>query len=121
VSFLKSHLAEWVVDVRISDRLTDSPVCLVASDKDADLNVTKILKANQNYDAKTKPVLEINASHPLIDQLDAMAAVSVQSTALCDAADLLFDQARIIQGEPVNDPTAFARRMADFLRRGLVA
>lgn len=121
VSFLKSHLAEWVADVRISDRLTDSPVCLVASDKDADLNVTKILKANQNYDAKTKPVLEINASHPLIDQLDSLATVSIKSAALCDAADLLFDQARIIQGEPVNDPTAFARRMADFLRRGLAA
>jgi molecular chaperone HtpG len=121
ISFLKSHLGEWVSDVRVSDRLTDSPVCLVASDKDADLNVTRILKANQNYDAKTKPVLEINANHPLIDQLDALASTSAQSQSLCDAADLLLDQARIIQGEPVNDPTAFARRMGDFLRRGLVA
>ena len=121
IAFLKSHLSEWVTDVRVSDRLTDSPVCLVASDKDADLNVTRILKANQNYDAKTKPVLEINADHPLIDQLDALAETSTESQALCDAADLLLDQARIIQGEPVNDPTAFARRMADFLRRGLAA
>ncbi|HAJ89913.1 MAG TPA: molecular chaperone HtpG [Rhodospirillaceae bacterium] len=121
ISFLKIHLNEWVSDVRVSDRLTDSPVCLVASDKDADLNVTRILKANQNYDAKAKPVLEINADHPLIDQLDALAETSTESPALCDAADLLLDQARIIQGEPVNDPTAFARRMADFLRRGLAA
>jgi molecular chaperone HtpG len=94
---------------------------LVAADKDADLNVARILKVNQNYDAKAKPVLEINAAHPLIDQLDAMAETSTESMALRDAADLLFDQARIIQGEPVNDPTAFARRMADFLRRGLAA
>jgi molecular chaperone HtpG len=86
ISFLKSHLGEWVSDVRVSDRLTDSPVCLVASDKDADLNVTRILKANQNYDAKTKPVLEINANHPLIDQLDALASTSAQSQSLCDAA-----------------------------------
>jgi molecular chaperone HtpG len=121
IAFLKSHLSEWVNDVRVSDRLTDSPVCLVASDKDADLNVTRILKANQNYDAKTKPVLEINADHPLIDQLDALAETSTESMAFCDAADLLLDQARIIQGQPVNDPTAFARRMADFLRRGLAA
>lgn len=121
ISFLKTHLDEWVTDVRVSDRLTDSPVCLVASDKDADLNVTRILKANQNYDAKTKPVLEINANHPLIDQLDAMATTSTESQSLRDVADLLFDQARIIQGEPVNDPTAFARRMGDFLRRGLRA
>lgn len=121
ISFLKIHLNEWVSDVRVSDRLTDSPVCLVASDKDADLNVTRILKANQNYDAKAKPVLEINADHPLIDQLDALAETSTESPALCDAADLLLDQARIIQGEPVSDPTAFARRMADFLRRGLAA
>lgn len=121
IAFLKTHLGEWVSDVRISDRLTDSPVCLVAADKDADLNVARILKVNQNYDAKAKPVLEINADHPLIDQLDAMAETSTESTGLRDAADLLFDQARIIQGEPVNDPTAFARRMADFLRRGLAA
>jgi molecular chaperone HtpG len=121
IAFLKAHLTEWVSDVRVSDRLTDSPVCLVAADKDADLNVARILKVNQNYDAKAKPVLEINAAHPLIDQLDAMAETSTESMALRDAADLLFDQARIIQGEPVNDPTAFARRMADFLRRGLAA
>lgn len=121
IAFLKDHLAEWVNDVRVSDRLTDSPVCLVAAEKDADLNVTRILKANQNYDSKSKPVFEINADHPLIDQLDALAETSTESQALCDAADLLFDQARIIQGEPVNDPTAFARRMADFLRRGLAA
>lgn len=121
LAFLKSHLGDQVSDVRVSDRLTDSPVCLVAGDRDADLNVAKILKANQNYDAKGKPVLEINADHPLIDQLDAMAETSTESVALRDAADLLFDQAKIIQGEPVNDPTAFARRMADFLRRGLAA
>jgi len=121
ITFLKSHLEEWVSDVRVSDRLTDSPVCLVASDKDADLNVTRILKANQNYDAKTKPVLEINAGHPLIDQLDSMAVISTQTESLRDAADLLFDQALIIQGQPVNDPSAFAKRMANFLRRGLAA
>lgn len=121
LAFLKTHLADSVSDVRVSDRLTDSPVCLVASDKDADLNVARILKVNQNYDVKTRPVLEINADHPLIDQLDAMADTSTESAALADAADLLLDQARIIQGEPIPDPTAFARRMADFLRRGLAA
>lgn len=121
IAFLKTHLGDFISDVRVSDRLTDSPVCLVAGDKDADLNVARILKVNQNYDAKAKPVLEINADHPLIDQLDALAETSTESLALCDAADLLLDQARIIQGEPVNDPTAFARRMADFLRRGLAA
>lgn len=121
IAFLRSRLGEEVSDVRISDRLTDSPVCLVASDSDADLNVARILKVNQNYDAKTRPVLEINADHPLIDQLDALAETSTESVALCDAADLLFDQAKIIQGEPITDPAGFARRMADFLRRGLAA
>lgn len=121
LAFLKTHLGDEVSDVRVSDRLTDSPVCLVAGDKDADLNVARILKANQNYEAKAKPVLEINANHALIDQLDAMAETSTESVALKDAADLLLDQAKIIQGEPISDPTAFARRMADFLRRGLAA
>ena len=121
LAFLKTHLADSVSDVRVSDRLTDSPVCLVASDTEADLNVARILKVNQNYDVKARPVLEINADHPLIDQLDALAETSTESVALQDAADLLLDQARIIQGQPVDDPAAFARRMADFLRRGLAA
>jgi molecular chaperone HtpG len=120
-SYLKDRLKEYVSDVRTSSRLTDSPVCLVASDQDVDLHMGRVLKIHQHYETKVKPVLEINPDHPLIAQLDALAASGTESSRLADAADLLLDQARIIQGEPVADPAGFARRMADFMRHGLAA
>ena len=121
IAYLKDHLKEFIDDVRVSDRLTDSPVCLVAPENDVDLNMGRVLKIHQQYQTKAKPVLEINARHPLIEQLNMLADTGGESDSLRDAADLLFDQARIIQGEPVADPAGFARRMAQFLQRGLAA
>ncbi len=121
LAYLSMQLKDNVSAVRISTRLTDSPVCLIAGDANMDLNMGRVMKLHQNYDAPDKPVLEINPSHPLIAQLSKMAERGDSNPALEDAASLLFDQARIIQGEPVNDPVSFARKMADFMRKGLAA
>ena len=121
IAFLAGQLSDRVSKVRISDRLTDSPVCLVASEQDVDLHMGRVLKIHQQYEAKGKPVLEINPAHPLIAKLDGLAKAANDQATLEDAAELLFDQAMIIQGEPVRDPSSFARRMAKFLSKGLVA
>lgn len=118
IATLKDLLKEDVGDVRISNRLTDSPVCLVAGDNDVDMNMERVLKMHQKYEAKSKRVLEINGTHPLITRL---AHEAKDSAAFTDAAYLLLDQARIIQGEPVPDPANFARRMAAFMQKGLAA
>lgn len=115
---LKETLKDEVSDVRLSDRLTDSPVCLVAGDRDVDMHMERILKIHQKYEAAAKRVLEINGQHPLIKRL---ANEQKDSKAFTDAAYLLLDQARIIQGEPVPDPATFARRMASFMEKGLAA
>ncbi len=115
---LKDLLKDDVSDVRISSRLTDSPVCLVAGDDGVDMHMERVLKMHQNYEATAKRVLEINGNHPLITRL---ADEAKESTNFADAAYLLLDQARIIQGEPVPDPTSFARRMANFMQKGLAA
>lgn len=115
---LKETLKEEVSDVRLSDRLTDSPVCLVAGDRDVDMHMERILKIHQKYEAQAKRVLEINGQHPLIKRL---AAEQKDSKTFTDVAYLLLDQARIIQGEPVPDPATFARRMASFIEKGLAA
>lgn len=115
---LKELLKNDVSDVRISSRLTDSPVCLVAGDDGVDMHMERVLKMHQNYEATAKRVLEINGSHPLITRL---ADEAKESANFADAAFLLLDQARIIQGEPVPDPTSFARRMASFMQKGLAA
>ena len=113
---MKTILEEDVDNVRISKRLTDSPVCLVAPDAGVDMNMERVLKIHQNYQGQTKPVLEINGKHSLIKKLETLEHASEDFT---DATKLLFDQARIIQGEPIKDPSNFAKRMASFMEKGL--
>lgn len=112
---LKEILKDHVEDVRLSRRLTESPVCLVAPDNAVDMHMERVLKIHQKYESQTKPVLEINGNHPLIGKLNDVTSEDDKQ----DAAWLLLEQARIIQGEPVSDPSAFARRLSSFMQRGL--
>jgi molecular chaperone HtpG len=116
---LKELLKEEVEDVRVSKRLTDSPVCLVAPEGGVDMQMERVLKINQKYAGGGKPILEINAGHALIKKLSTMAENNNAPKELSDAAHLLLDQARIIQGQPVADAGDFARRMADFMQKAL--
>ncbi|NCT40341.1 MAG: molecular chaperone HtpG [Alphaproteobacteria bacterium] len=113
---MKSILEDEVDSVRISKRLTDSPVCLVAPEGAVDMNMERVLKIHQNYQGQSKPVLEINAKHSLIKKLETLEPASENFS---DATKLLLDQARIIQGEAIKDPSGYARRMANFMERGL--
>lgn len=119
---LSEELKKEIKQVRISKRLTDSPVCLVADDAGVDMHMERVLKIQQKYEpANNKKILEINAGHALIQKLAIIAKANKDSASLKDAARLLYDQACIIQGEPVGDPSSFVKRMADFMQRGLAA
>jgi molecular chaperone HtpG len=118
VAGIKLALGDAVKDVRLSKRLTDSPVCLVAEDGDMDINLQKILKAH-NRAGDIARVLEINPRHALVKRLAALAAKDGAADALNDPAHLLLDQARIFEGEPLPDPKAFITRMAAVMERGL--
>ncbi len=113
---LANILRDRVQNVRRSQRLSGSPVCLVAADNSVDMHMERVLKIHQKYEASTKPVLEINPNHPLIKLLAQQAQAGVD---IAEAADLLLDQAFIIQGEPLADPSAFARRMSEIMLRAL--
>lgn len=121
IALLKLTLGDAVKDVRRSERLTDSAVCLVADDGDMDIHLQRLLKQHGQLgaDADAKRVLELNPSHPLIRRLAEKAGQDGAADALEDAAYLLLDQARIVEGESLPDPVAFARRMASFVERGL--
>ena len=121
-ALLKLTLADAVKDVRESNRLTDSAVCLVAADDDMDMHIERLLRQHKQVDVAAKRILEINPKHPLIRQLAETVAEkgSEASGDLDDVAWLLLDQARIIEGETPPDPAAFARRMADMITKGLV-
>ncbi|MBT5665751.1 MAG: molecular chaperone HtpG, partial [Rhodospirillaceae bacterium] len=120
IAALKLSLGDAVKDVRSSQRLTESAVCLVADDGDMDMNLERMLKAHNQLDAQSPRVLEINPKHALIKQLSATTEAD-GADAVRDAALLLLDQARIIEGETLADPAAFARRMSAVMQKGLSA
>ena len=121
IALFKSQLGERVKDVRPSARLTDSAVCLVADEQSLDMRLERFLKLHQQLDELSKRVLEINPKHPLIRRMATLAAEDGEQAALGDLVELLLDQARIVEGEPLPDPGVFSRRMSAFLARGLAA
>jgi molecular chaperone HtpG len=119
VAAVKLALGERVKDVRASDRLTDSAVCLVAGEHDMDIHMERILRAHKQLNEASARILEINPKHALIKGLADKARADASAPVLEDAAWLLLDQARILEGEPVTDPVEFARRMSKVMAAGL--
>ncbi|MDE1153484.1 MAG: molecular chaperone HtpG [Micavibrio sp.] len=117
---LKDILKDEVKDVTLSERLVDSPVCLVAPETDMDIHMQRMLKKTQGYDAATQHVLEINDKHPVITQLKSFVANDVQDELVKETALLLLDQARIVEGEPLKNPGDFVRRLNHAIEKGLV-
>lgn len=120
IARLKDILGDEIKDVCLSERLVDSPVCLVAPEGEVDIHMQRLLKKNQGYEGTGRHVLEINGRHPVISRLQAMVANDSGGEVLKDAAFLLLDQARIIEGEPLKNPAEFARRMSRVMEKGLL-
>ena len=121
IALFKLSLGDVVKDVRVSDRLTDSAVCLVADEGDLDMHLERLLKQHRQLGAAAKRILEINPRHPLIARLAGMVQKDGAAESLGDFAWLLLDQARILEGEQLPDPGAFARRLSSVLEKGLVS
>ncbi|MCE9508543.1 MAG: molecular chaperone HtpG [Alphaproteobacteria bacterium] len=119
VARLREILAGEVKDVCLSERLVDSPVCLVAPENDVDIHMQRLLKKSQGYEAVHHHVLEINDRHPVIVKLKNMVANDASAEVIADTAFLLLDQARIIEGEPLKNPAEFVRRMSLAIEHGL--
>ena len=118
IAIFKLALGESVKDVRSSERLTDSAVCLVADEGDMDMHLERLLKQHRQLDSASRRILEVNPRHKLIERLAASVGEPGASDQLSEFAWLLLDQARIVEGEQLPDPPAFARRLATLLERG---
>ena len=101
---LKEALKEQVEDVRVTTRLVDSPACLVVKDAGMSMQLARMLKQAGQPVPDSKPVLEINAEHPLVKKLDGHAHFD-------DLAHILFDQALLAEGGLPDDPAAYVRRV----------
>lgn len=115
--FLKTTLSDLVSDVRSSDRLTDSPVCLVAAESGPDRQLEKILLGVGQLAGASKPVLEVNPGHPLIVSLAALGQDDREFKE--DAARMLLDDARVLDGDRPSDALEFSRRLTRLVERGL--
>jgi molecular chaperone HtpG len=121
IALFRLTLKDTVKDVRSSERLTDSPVCLVAAEGDMDIHLERMLRQHRQLDAVAKRVLEVNPRHPLIETLANRLNEKGSGDEIAEAAWLLLDQARILDGERLADPAAFAKRLSSLLGRALAA
>jgi len=114
---LKKALGDSVKDVRSSVRLADSPSCIVADEDDPTLKMAQMMKAmGQAGNMPTlKPILEVNPDHDIVKRL----ANITDDDQIADAAWLLFDQALLIEGVPLEDPAKFVQRLNRVLGRAI--
>ncbi|RWY65677.1 molecular chaperone HtpG [Rhizobium leguminosarum] len=108
IDFARAALGQEVADVRVSGRLTESAVCLVASEHGPDRQLEKMLQGAGRLQTASKPVLEINAQSQLVRSIASMDDHAFRE----DAAWLLLDEARILDGDKPANPRAFAERQA---------
>ena len=111
VEKVKATLGEQVKEVRVTHRLTDSPACLVAGENDLSGNLERMLKAAGQKTPESKPTLEINPTHGLVERLKS----EKDDAKFNDLAHLLFDQALLAEGGQLNDPARFVKRMNSLL------
>ena len=107
----KEVLKEQVEEVRVTNRLTDSPACLVVGEHDMGAQMRRIMEAAGQQMPNTKPILELNPEHPLIKKLDA----EPDEQRFADLSLLLFDQASLAAGDALEDPATFVGRLNKLL------
>ena len=107
VERLKPVFGEDVQEVRATHRLTDSPACLVVGDFDMGAQMKRIMEAAGQDVPDSKPILEINPSHPLIRRLDTES----DEDRFADLARIIFDQANLAEGGQLADPAAYVERL----------
>jgi molecular chaperone HtpG len=117
LDFVRTTLGDAVSDVRASDRLTDSAVCLVAPEHGLDRALEKLLAGTGRLKSAAKPVLEVNPKHELIAALAALG--EDQRVVKEDAVHLLLDEARVLDGERPADARGFAERLTRAISRGI--
>jgi len=106
---IKGALGEQVKEVRVTLRLTSSPACLVSDQYDLGGNLARILKAAGQKVPESKPIMEINPGHPLVQRLKQ------EDAHFADWSQVLFDQALLAEGGQLEDPAGFVKRLNELM------
>ncbi len=110
---MQEILGDKVKEVRATDRLTDSPACVVVDDEEMALNLRRMLEAAGQPVPPSQPILEINPEHPLIALLEA----EEEDDRFADWVNIIHDQAQLSEGGQLQDPAQFVRRINEMLVR----
>jgi len=119
IAYFKQTLEGEIAEARASDRLTDSVSCLVAPEFGPDRQLERLLAAHGRVSERIKPVLEVNATHPLTLSLAKRFKDGADKALVDDAAWLLLDEARLVEGETLKDAPAFAARLRRVMEKAL--
>ncbi len=115
----KSTLEERVSEVRLTNRLTDSPACLVTDENGLSPHLERILRANGQEVPAQKRILELNAEHAVVKNLQALATDENKAGEIKQWGSLLFDQALLAEGTMPEDPAAFARSVTELMQKAV--
>ncbi len=119
LELMKDQLKDLVGEVRVSGRLKDSAVCLVAGEHDLDPKMVKMFQAMGQDVPKGQRVLEVNPGHELIARMKQLFAANRDSAQLKDYVGLLYDQALLLEGDRPRDPVAFSRAISKLMAEGM--
>ena len=108
---MKQALEGKVEDVRVTNRLTDSPACIVLNEQDMAMHMQRILKEAGHELPSSKPILEINTDHPIVKKLNGEKS----KKKFADWSDILFDQALLAEGGQLEDPASFVAKLNKML------
>ncbi|HEX2568869.1 MAG TPA: molecular chaperone HtpG [Polyangia bacterium] len=112
---MRSVLQEHVQEVRASDRLVDSPCCLVVPEGAHHAAFDRLLRSHGHTIPQPKRILEVNPSHPLIVSLQTIFSRDANAPRVGEWIEMLYDQALLTEGSPITDPHRFARRVTSLL------
>ncbi len=110
LSLLTETLAEKVKEVKVSDRLVDSPVCLVSGEHDPSAHMQRLMEAMGQDAPKAKRTLEINVDHPIFSKMQGFAPDRQKSW-----AHILYSQALLNEGSPLEDPMLFSKQISELM------
>ncbi|PPR47435.1 MAG: Chaperone protein HtpG [Alphaproteobacteria bacterium MarineAlpha5_Bin9] len=113
IDILKKELKENIKDVIVSERLTKSPLILIADEENMDINMEKLMKMHNKDMQSSKKILEINIKHPMIIQLSKV----IKNVDKKKIANLILDQANILDGNTLSDPSRYIENLTDIFMK----
>ncbi|MDF2965360.1 MAG: htpG [Rickettsiaceae bacterium] len=119
IAYFKQVLGNKVKDVKISKKLTSSPVCLVVSEGSMDIRMERFLIEQKQLAATSAKILELNTDHKIIKKIESDLASSKATALTEELVNILFDQACIIEGEPISDASLFSKTLNNLLAKAI--